>query len=41
MRFKDLCKRDLKAFATTTDTWEALARDRCAWRQKVQKRFRV
>ena len=37
LRFKDSCKRDLKALAINTDTWEALACDRCAWRQEVQK----
>ena len=28
LRFKDIYKRDLKALAINTDTWEALACDR-------------
>lgn len=30
-----ICKRDLMALAISTDTWEALASDRCVWRQEV------
>ena len=37
LHLKDICKRDVKARAFNTDTWETLACDRCAWRQKVQK----
>ena len=33
--FKNIYKRDLKAQAINTDTWEAFACNRCAWRQKV------
>ena len=38
LRFKNgICKHDLRAVAINTDTWEALAWDRCTWRQEVQK----
>ena len=37
LRFKDIRKRDLKAVAINTDTWEARACDRCAWRQRLQR----
>ena len=35
MRFKDISNSDLKPLAINTDTWEALASDRGAWRQAV------
>ena len=37
LRFKDVCKHDLKAVAINTDTLEALACDRCGWKQKMQE----
>ena len=48
LRFKDVCKRDMKACNITTDTWEANAKDRDSWRNTViqgiaeadQERFR-
>ncbi|XP_063596220.1 uncharacterized protein LOC134773073 [Penaeus indicus] len=36
-RYKDVCKRDLKAMDIDLTTWEAAASDRAAWRQTVQK----
>ena len=36
-RFKDICEHDLKALAINTDTWKALACDRCALRQYAEK----
>ena len=36
LRFKDVCKRDLKVLGINTDTWEAVASDRAAWKHTVQ-----
>ena len=35
LRFRDVCKRDLKSCDIDTDTWEATAEDRSAWRSTV------
>lgn len=35
LRFKDVCKRDMKAANINTDTWEDAAANRCSWRQSV------
>ncbi|CAH1258874.1 Hypp2100 [Branchiostoma lanceolatum] len=35
LRFKDACKRDMKACDISTDTWEVQAEDRTAWRRVV------
>ena len=35
LRFRDVCKRDLKSCNIDTDTWEATAEDRSAWRSAV------
>jgi len=32
LRFKDVCKQDLQALGTNTDSWEVTATDRDAWR---------
>ena len=37
LRYKDVCKRDLKAMGINLNTWETVASDRTAWRQTVQK----
>ena len=37
LRFKDVCKRDLKALNIDQNNWEATALRRSAWRQTVQK----
>ena len=37
LRYKDVCKRDLRAMDIDLTTWEAVASDRTAWRQTVQK----
>eukprot|EP00745_Piridium_sociabile_P043277 TRINITY_DN8831_c0_g1_i1.p1 TRINITY_DN8831_c0_g1~~TRINITY_DN8831_c0_g1_i1.p1 ORF type:complete len:1016 (+),score=240.62 TRINITY_DN8831_c0_g1_i1:1061-4108(+) len=37
LRFKDVCKRDLKALGINLNTWEAEATDRSSWRQTVRK----
>ena len=36
LRFKDVCKRDLKALNIDQNNWEATALRRSAWRQTVQ-----
>ena len=35
LRFKDICKRDLKSMNIDTNSWETLAKDRSAWRGAV------
>ena len=35
LRFKDVCKCDLKCTGLDTDSWEALAVDRSCWRHAV------
>ena len=37
LRFKDVCKRDLKASNIDQNNWKATALKRSAWRQTVQK----
>jgi len=37
LRYKDACKRDLKACCITAETWETLAEDRTAWRQSIHR----
>ncbi|CAH1266413.1 Hypp3363 [Branchiostoma lanceolatum] len=37
LRFKDTCKRDMKACDISTDTWEVQAEDRTAWRRVVHQ----
>ena len=47
LRFKDVCKRDMRICSIATDTWESDANDRTSWRQRLiqgiadadQKRF--
>ena len=37
LRYKDICKRDLKATSIDTTTWETTVTDRDTWRLKTQK----
>ena len=37
LRFKDVCKRDLKSLNVGTDKWNELANDRDKWRFSVYK----
>ena len=37
LRFKDVCKRDMKSMDIGVDNWEDAAKDRARWRQEVQK----
>ena len=40
LRFKDVCKRDMKAVIMDTDNWEALATNRVKWKQVVSEAVR-
>ena len=37
LRFKDVCKHDMKACNINTETWEASADDRTTWKQLVSQ----
>ena len=37
LRFKDVCKRDLKSLNVGTDKWEEFANDRDKWRSSVYR----
>ena len=39
LRFKDVCKRDLKSLNIRTNEWELLANNRAKWRSTVRKRL--
>ena len=39
LRFKDVCKRDLKSLNIRTDEWELFANDRAKLRSAVRKRL--
>ena len=34
LRFKDICKRDLKSMNIDTNSWETLAKDRSVWEER-------
>ena len=36
LRYKDVCRRDLKAGDTNSEGWEAAAADRDSWRLAVE-----
>ena len=40
LRFKDVCKRDLKSLNVGTDKWEELANDRDKWRSSLYKNLK-
>ena len=40
LRFKDVCKRDLKSLNIGTNDWELLANDRAKWRSTIHKRLK-
>ena len=40
LRFKDVCKRDLKSFNVRNDEWELLANERDKWIFTVHKRLK-
>ena len=37
LRFKDVCKRDMKRCNIDSDSWESIADDRPSWRQTVKQ----
>ena len=39
LRFKDVCKRDMKSMGIGVDNWEENANDRASWRQAIWKRI--
>ena len=41
LRFRDVCKRDLKAVGIDTNAWEDLAVNRTTWRNKVSEGLRT
>ena len=41
LRFKDVCKRDMKAVGIDPDEWEDLAQDRSRWRQELTHGLKV
>ncbi|XP_064423488.1 uncharacterized protein LOC135360406 [Latimeria chalumnae] len=41
LRYKDTCKRDMKAFGIDPDQWETLAGDRNRWRQRLHQGIKV
>ena len=41
LRYKDVCKRDLRALDINTESWEDLAADRDAWRSTLWKQLQA
>ena len=41
LRFKDVCKRDMKALDMDIDSWEDLASDRSGWRSTLHTQLQV
>ena len=37
LRFKDVCKRDMKSAAIDVESWELMVKDRFTWRHLVKK----
>lgn len=37
LRYRDVCKRDMKALSVDRNTWEASAADRTAWRKMIRQ----
>ena len=40
LRYKGVCKRDLKSLNVGTDKWEKLSNDRDKWRSSIYKSFK-
>ena len=40
LRFKDVCKRDMKALDIATESWEDLAADRTRWRSSLSSHLK-
>ena len=41
LRYKDVCKRDMKALDINTDSWEDLAADRMMWRSTLNQHLKT
>ena len=41
LRFKDVCKRDMKNLDINTDSWEVLASDRLGWRGTLRTQLQA
>ena len=41
LRYKDACKRDMKALNINTNTWEDLAANRTSWRSTLHKQLQI
>ena len=41
LRYKDVCKRDLKALDIDTNRWEDTSVDRCRWRSTLQRQLKA
>ena len=41
LRYKDVCKRDLKALDINTSSWEDLAADRMMWRSTLNQHLKT
>ena len=41
LRFRDVCKRDMKAPQMDPDNWEALAADRPSWRSSLMRQLKT
>ena len=41
LRYKDVCKRDMKALDISIDSWEDLAADRMMWRSTLNQHLKT
>ena len=41
LRYKDVCKRDLKALDIDTNSWEDTSADRSRWRSTLQRQLKA
>ena len=41
LRYKDVCKRDMKALDINTDSWEDLAADHMMWRSTLNQHLKT
>ena len=41
LRYKDVCKRDMKALDMNPESWEELASDRSAWKSTIRRHLQV
>uniref|UniRef100_A0A0L8HNB8 Uncharacterized protein n=1 Tax=Octopus bimaculoides TaxID=37653 RepID=A0A0L8HNB8_OCTBM len=41
LRYRDVCRRDMKALGINTNSWEDLAADRTSWRGTLHKQLQT